>query len=83
MPALLPLLPSHRSYRWPVRGYPASPADPADLRPTLWDMDVVHAVQMVCPGQVGHLATTLLNAFCTDLGWDELAARLVLLLCLQ
>jgi len=44
-------------------------------------MDVVHAVQAVCPGhEAGHIVTRLLQAFRTGLGWDELTARLQLLL---
>ena len=38
---------------------PQPPAEPADLQPSLRDLDVVHAVQTVCPGQVSHLVTTM------------------------
>ena len=43
-------------------------------------MDVVHAVRRVCPGQVGHIVTTLSQTLQTGFGRDKLTSRVMLLL---
>ena len=50
------------------QGATQPPAETANLRPALRDLDVVQAVQSVSPGQERHLVAMFLLTFPTDLG---------------
>jgi len=60
------------------QGLPPTHADQsADLRPTLWGLDMAQAVRSICPGHLGHITASLLQCYSTDLGPHELSASLM------
>ena len=66
------------------QGLPSMPDDQsADFRPPLRRLDVAQAVGHVCPGHLGHITSTLLQAHSADLGPNELAARVSWMLTLR
>jgi len=65
------------------QGATQPPAETADLRLALRDLDIVQAVQSVSSGQERHLVAMFFLTFPTDLSQDELSMRVTLLLHLR
>ena len=65
------------------QGATQPPAETANLRRALRDLDIVQAVRSVSPGQERHLVAMFFLTFPTDLSQDELSTRVTILLHLR
>jgi len=62
------------------QGNPETLAVPVDVWPTLQDLDVIHAVQMACPGQEELITNSMINIIRTDLNRSKVLSMVLFLL---